>query len=34
VSSAQIEQAADVAKRVKGVKDVKNDLRLKTDAES
>lgn len=34
VSSAQIDQATDVAKRVKGVKDVKNDLRLKTDTES
>jgi len=33
-SSAQIEQAANVAERVKGVKEVKNDLRLKTDAES
>ncbi len=32
-SSAQIDQAVDVAKNVKGVKDVKNDLRLKTDTE-
>lgn len=33
VSSAQIDQAVDVTKRVKGVKDVKNDLRLKTDTQ-
>lgn len=33
VSSAQIQQATDVAKHVKGVKDVKNDLRLKTDTQ-
>ena len=33
VSSAQIDQAVDVTKHVKGVKDVKNDLRLKTDAD-
>jgi osmotically-inducible protein OsmY len=33
VSSAQIDQAVDVAKHVNGVKDVKNDLRLKTAAE-
>lgn len=32
VSSAQVDQAEDIAKRVKGVKEVKNDLRLKTDA--
>ncbi len=32
-SSAQIDQAKDVAKHVKGVKDVKNDLRLKTATE-
>ena len=31
-SSAQIDQAVDVTKHVKGVKDVKNDLRLKTAA--
>jgi hyperosmotically inducible periplasmic protein len=31
VSSAQIEQAVDVAKHVKGVKDVHNALKLKTD---
>ncbi|WP_084197606.1 BON domain-containing protein [Solimonas soli] len=33
VSSAQIDQAVDVAKHVKGVKDVKNDLRLKSATE-
>lgn len=33
ISSAQIEQAEDVAKRVKGVKEVKNDLRQKTDTQ-
>lgn len=33
VSSAQIDQAVDVAKHVNGVKDVKNDLRLKTATE-
>lgn len=33
VSSAQIVQAVDVATGVKGVKDVKNDIRLKTDTE-
>lgn len=32
-SSAQIDQAVDVARHVKGVKDVKNDLRLKTATE-
>jgi len=32
-SSAQSEQAADVAKHVKGVKEVKNDLRLKSSTE-
>ncbi|MES2490073.1 BON domain-containing protein [Stenotrophobium rhamnosiphilum] len=32
VSSAQIDQAVDVALHVDGVKDVKNDLRLKTSA--
>ncbi len=32
-SSAQIAQAVDVTKRVKGVKDVRSDLRLKTDTE-
>ena len=32
-SSAQKDQAEDVAKRVKGVKEVKNDLRLKTDTQ-
>lgn len=32
-SSAQIDQAVDVAKHVKGVKDVKDDLRLKTATE-
>jgi osmotically-inducible protein OsmY len=31
VSSAQIDQAVDVAKHVKGVKDVHNALELKTD---
>ena len=31
VSSAQIKQAVDVAKHVKGVKDVHNSLTLKTD---
>ena len=31
VSSAQIEQAEDVAKHVEGVKDVHNSLTLKTD---
>jgi hyperosmotically inducible periplasmic protein len=31
VSTAQIEQAVDVAKHVKGVKDVHNALELKTD---
>jgi osmotically-inducible protein OsmY len=31
VSSAQIDQAVDVAKHVKGVKDVHNALKLKTD---
>ena len=31
VSSAQIDQAVDIARHVKGVRDVKNDLRLKTD---
>lgn len=30
VSSAQIDQAVDVALHVKGVKDVQNDLQLKT----
>lgn len=30
VSSDQIDQAVDVAKHVNGVKDVKDDLRLKT----
>lgn len=34
VSSAQIVQAVDVAMNVKGVKDVKNDIRLKTDTEN
>ena len=33
-SSAQIDQAVDVAEHVKVVKDVKNDLRLKTATES
>ncbi|HEY9546438.1 MAG TPA: BON domain-containing protein [Solimonas sp.] len=33
VSSAQIDQAMDVTKHVDGVKDVKNDLRLKTATE-
>jgi hyperosmotically inducible protein len=33
VSSAQTDQAVDVAKHVKGVKDVKNDLRLKSTTE-
>lgn len=33
VSSAQIDQAVDITKHVNGVKDVKNDLRLKTAAE-
>jgi hyperosmotically inducible protein len=33
VSSAQTDQAVDVAKHVKGVKDVKNDLRLKSATE-
>ena len=33
VSSAQIVQAVDVAMNVKGVKDVKNDIRLKTDTQ-
>ena len=33
VSSAQTDQAVDVAKHVNGVKDVKNDLRLKTATE-
>lgn len=33
VSSAQIDQAVDVTKHVNGVKDVKNDLRLKTATE-
>ena len=32
VSSAQIDQAVDVAVHVEGVKDVKNDLHLKTSA--
>jgi osmotically-inducible protein OsmY len=32
-SSAQIDQAVDVAEHVNGVKDVKNDLRLKTATE-
>ena len=32
-SSAQIDQAVDVTKHVDGVKDVKNDLRLKTATE-
>lgn len=32
VSSAQIDQAVDVALHVEGVKDVKNDLHLKTSA--
>ncbi|WP_211226320.1 BON domain-containing protein [Solimonas flava] len=32
-SSAQIDQAVDVTRHVKGVKDVKNDLRLKTATE-
>ncbi|MGH8444729.1 MAG: BON domain-containing protein [Solimonas sp.] len=32
-SSAQTDQAVDVAKHVKGVKDVKNDLRMKTATE-
>ncbi len=32
ISTAQIEQAVDIARHVKGVKEVKNDLRLKTDA--
>jgi hyperosmotically inducible protein len=31
VSSAQIDQAVDVAKHVKGVKDVHNALKVKTD---
>ena len=31
VSSAQIDQAVDVAKHVKGVQDVHNALKLKTD---
>lgn len=30
VSSAQIDQAVDLTRHVKGVQDVKNDLRLKT----
>ncbi|NGY04680.1 BON domain-containing protein [Solimonas terrae] len=33
VSSAQIDQAVDVTKHVNGVKDVNNDLRLKTATE-
>ncbi|HEY0975065.1 MAG TPA: BON domain-containing protein [Solimonas sp.] len=33
VSSAQVDQAVDVATNVKGVKNVKNDIRLKTDTE-
>lgn len=33
VSSAQIDQAVDVARHVKGVKDVQNDLHLKTAAQ-
>jgi len=33
ISSAQMEQAEDVARHVKGVKEVKNDLRLKTDTQ-
>ncbi|NKF23655.1 BON domain-containing protein [Solimonas marina] len=33
ISSAQIDQAVDVTKHVNGVKDVKNDLRLKTATE-
>ncbi|HET8882722.1 MAG TPA: BON domain-containing protein [Solimonas sp.] len=33
VSSAQTDQAVDVAKHVNGVKDVKNDLRQKTTTE-
>lgn len=32
-SSAQKDQAEDITKRVKGVKEVKNDLRLKTDTQ-
>lgn len=32
VSSAQIDQAEDVTKHVKGVKEVKNDLQLKSDS--
>lgn len=32
-SSAQIDQAVDVTHHVKGVRDVKNDLRLKTATE-
>lgn len=31
ISTAQIEQAVDIARHVKGVKEVKNDLRLKSD---
>jgi len=30
ISSAQIDQAVDITRHTKGVKDVKNDLRLKT----
>lgn len=32
-SSAQIDQAVDVTRHVKGVRDLKNDLRLKTATE-
>lgn len=33
MSSAQMDQAVDVTRHVKGVKDVKNDMRLKTAAQ-